>query len=1017
MHFESRSMSGVWPVPSFFLDHESRAASNTTITLSKRSTPAMSNIFLPPSHTRLLTIAAHVDHGKTTLADNLIEHNGLISERLAGTLRYLDSDPEEQRRGITMRASAIGLKHEFKEEKYIIHILDSPGHADFSHQVSSSLLACDIALIVVDAVEGMGPRTHQVLREAKSLYPILVINKVDRLCTDLGLTPTEAYLRLQRLLESIHAATVTITGNEDTFNTATNVVFASALFGWGFSCSGLARSLFRSKQLPIKPMVLKQCLFSDVKFKDGKLLKWKSGMDDPPLFVQYALEPLWRIYHSGGNMSDDVVDAMSVAPTGKRVPSSLEEVRQVLSRTGAQSETAILRALLRRYRPLADGVLDVVCEVGPPPRGRVLRQPEDPIPADFDSIQSGVRSCSVEGHCVAHIYKFMAAETAQIARDPVISSTSGDKIILGVCRVLSGSLKTGESYFVFGPKYEQGSERPTRKVRLYLLMGSSFVLVDKVPAGHLCAVANLDDTQLKTLTLSDSEYAMPLALPDDGVRPLVKVNVEAKNPVETDILERGLMKLSLGDASVEVTATRKGERILACLGELHLEQAILELKRVYCEKEIDIRTSDPIIDFGESTDWFDNELDFEAFFKEGAASLHQTKIPPYNEEEGIGLSTSGRARAIVSGKCGAVSLRCVPLSADISQCLAEKSVVAGSEESLIEMGKALGLFRVGVNESAVSVLDHMLAACIYQGINSTVLIEGPHIMDKTTIVCVPSTSGQVFVPSERIATDDDADANESAKDSHDRIRETIATAKAGDASLYHDLAVRTWSAVKGSIIAGFQVAMRAGPFCEEPIHNVLTVVEAVEIALHSGGNGESPVVSKGFTGGPIMSAVKAGIRCSLLTRPARLIEGYLKLTLHSTLTGLGSLYSVLGRRRGKVLEDTMIEGTDLLLITALVPQAEAFGLAPELFGKTSGTVTAPEMNFSHWARLDVDPFWVPTSEEEKEDYGDLQVVGDLSTGIDNAALKYIRMVRKQKGLAIDSGRTVLNAEKQRTLKR
>ena len=91
------------------------------------------SIFLPPAQTRLVTICAHVDHGKTTLADNLIERNGIISERLAGTIRYLDSTEEEQRRGITMRASAIGLKHKYvppaakkgaEPQEMIIHLMD-----------------------------------------------------------------------------------------------------------------------------------------------------------------------------------------------------------------------------------------------------------------------------------------------------------------------------------------------------------------------------------------------------------------------------------------------------------------------------------------------------------------------------------------------------------------------------------------------------------------------------------------------------------------------------------------------------------------------------------------------------------------------------------------------------------------------------------------------------------------------------------------------------------------------------
>lgn len=91
------------------------------------------SVFLPPSQTRLVTICAHVDHGKTTLADNLVEHNGLISERLAGTIRYLDSLEEERRRGITIRAAAIGLKHAYVPpakkqgqgpQNMIIHLLD-----------------------------------------------------------------------------------------------------------------------------------------------------------------------------------------------------------------------------------------------------------------------------------------------------------------------------------------------------------------------------------------------------------------------------------------------------------------------------------------------------------------------------------------------------------------------------------------------------------------------------------------------------------------------------------------------------------------------------------------------------------------------------------------------------------------------------------------------------------------------------------------------------------------------------
>lgn len=118
-----------------------------------------------------------------------------------------------------------------------------------------------------------------------------------------------------------------------------------------------------------------------------------------------------------------------------------------------------------------------------------------------------------------------------------------------------------------------------------------------------------------------------------------------------------------------------------------------------------------------------------------------------------------------------------------------------------------------------------------------------------------------------------------------------------------------------------------------------------------------------------------------------------------------------------MLEDSMVDGTDLFLISANLPHAESFGLAPELFRLSSGEVTAPELIFSHWGVLEQDPFWIPTSLEEREDFGEIQSSGDVSTGIDNTALNYIRKVRERKGLLVDSSKTVVAAEKQRTIKR
>lgn len=1000
----------------------------------------MSNdIFGPPENSRLVTIAAHVDSGKTTLADNLIEHNGIISERAAGTLRYLDSDPEEQRRGITMRSSAIGLRYQYTAKpndeatRMIVHLIDSPGHTDFCREVASSMGVADCGLLVLDAVEGMTARFQQVLRETErnSLIPILVLNKLDRLQSELFLSPTEAYLRLRSLLETVNAACAAMVAsvmehrNEEperreelediwTFEPAKgNVIFACAYYGWGFTVPMLSRTLFRNRVIPVKPLVLRQYLFGDYKRKgeqeNTKVVVWKQSSNEIPLFAEYALQPIWDICE-GIQKAAAVSNgkALRIKDMGDSFQSRLPpnvDMEAILAKHGTSSEST-LRATLRRYCNLADATLHAVCEYAPSPKDRAL----------------GKVPCDIEGPTKAYVCKLLFTDASNMQDSALDKRLQGDLVVLGLTRVLSGQLKTGQEYCCIG---DSGSRR-TVCVRIYILMGSSFVNVDSVPAGHLCAVFGLEGADAKTFTLADDPDSPPIRGIEQHIRPLVKVHIEPESTADAEYLEHGLEKLRMADTSVEVSATDKGERLLACLGELHLDQCIVDLEKLYCGKEgIKLKISDPIVEFAETTEWFETESNYESFYSSRTPELRQTTVPPYKDEEGIALARHGRFRAVLPSQAAAIHLRVVPLSDSIFTAITSESESIESisddvANDLTKLGLALNCVEDLKAKDILEVLRSNVCSTEkngnilvqYSGLRTGSLVKG--------VVC-----GSVYTVKDERSVEVEYDCNTphsapgqpefqdlKSKILSSGIARDIAT---GNIEECQSDAIAVWkNSLSGSLAAGFALALRSGPMCEEPIRRTLVVLEGVEIALEkTEGQYRCP---RQLVGGMVVSALRTGIRCALLSRPMRLMEAYLRLTLHASLTGLGPLYQVLGKRRGKVIEDSMVDGTDLLMITAIVPQAEAFGLTPELMAKTSGEVTVPEMLFSHWETLNVDPFWVPTSEEEREDFGELQNAGDSSTGLDNTALFYIRNVRKRKGLTVDSARTVANAEKQKTLK-
>ncbi|WP_460124549.1 elongation factor EF-2 [Stetteria hydrogenophila] len=162
----------------------------------------MSNV----EQVRNIGIIAHVDHGKTTTSDSLLAAAGIISERIAGEALVLDYLNVEKQRGITVKSANISLYHEYNGKPYVINLIDTPGHVDFSGKVTRSLRVLDGAIVVVDAVEGVMTQTETVIRQSleERVRPILFINKVDRLIKELKLTPEQIQQRFIEIIRDVN---------------------------------------------------------------------------------------------------------------------------------------------------------------------------------------------------------------------------------------------------------------------------------------------------------------------------------------------------------------------------------------------------------------------------------------------------------------------------------------------------------------------------------------------------------------------------------------------------------------------------------------------------------------------------------------------------------------------------------------------------------------------------------------------------------------------------------------------
>lgn len=155
---------------------------------------------------RNIGIVAHIDHGKTTLSDNLLSNAGLISKEMAGKQLALDFHEDERERGITINASNVSMVHEYEGQDYLVNLIDTPGHVDFGGDVTRAMRAVDGVVLVVCAVEGVMPQTKTNLLQAlrERVQPVLFINKTDRLITELKLNPEELQKRFIKTITEVN---------------------------------------------------------------------------------------------------------------------------------------------------------------------------------------------------------------------------------------------------------------------------------------------------------------------------------------------------------------------------------------------------------------------------------------------------------------------------------------------------------------------------------------------------------------------------------------------------------------------------------------------------------------------------------------------------------------------------------------------------------------------------------------------------------------------------------------------
>lgn len=547
-----------------------------------------------------MSVIAHVDHGKSTLTDSLVSKAGIIAGTKAGEMRFTDTRKDEQERCITIKSTAISMyfelsepdlafiKEETQRDKdvrgFLINLIDSPGHVDFSSEVTAALRVTDGALVVVDCVSGVCVQTETVLRQAiaERIKPVLFMNKVDLALLTLQLDMEDLYQKFTRIVENVNVIIATYAddagpmGDIKVDPSKGSVGFGSGLHGWAFTLKQFAE--IYAERFKTDPQRLMTKFWGE-NFYNPQTRKWSTKQDVGYVrgFCNFVLDPIYKVFKAIMDFKKDEISKL------------LEKLNIVLKGDDKEKDGKnLLKVVMRTWLPAGDTLLQMIAIHLPSPvtaqkyRMEMLYEgPHD------DEAAVGIKNCDPNGPLMMYISKM------------VPTTDKGRFYALG--RVFSGIVASGQKVRIMGPNYVPGKKEDlTEKAiqRTVLMMGRNVEPIENVPSGNICGLVGVDQFLVKTGTITTFKDAHNMKVMKFSVSPVVRVAVEPKNAADLPKLVEGLKRLAKSDPMVQCIIEESGEHIVAGAGELHLEICLKDLEEDHAQ--IPIKTSDPVVSYRET---------------------------------------------------------------------------------------------------------------------------------------------------------------------------------------------------------------------------------------------------------------------------------------------------------------------------------------------------------------------------------------------------------------------------------